>query len=465
MVIVNTCEEKGQDMPGIDERYKSIVIGLGKTGQSIVDYYMSRGRPLLAMDSGLDEQQAEQLRQKYPDLPLSLGEFDEGLLSGAEEILISPGVPLSTPAIQAALARGVRVTSDVEIFCQEISSPVLAVTGSNGKSTVATLLAQMIEDAGHKVALAGNIGLPVLQLLSEDEPDFYVLELSSFQLEILQSLNARAAVVLNVSEDHMDRYASFEDYCKAKHQVYRGDGTMVINLDDASVRDMLERDRLVTGFTLSRPGEESLGIVAEDNQHYICLGTEKLLDVSLLRVKGAHNVANCLAALAMGRVIELPMQSMLATLRNFKGLPHRCQWLAKVDGVDWYNDSKGTNVGATCAAIKGLEGPGKMVLIAGGDGKGADFSGLKDVVRERVSSVILIGRDARRLEQVLSGVCDCFFALDMKSAVKTAAGITRAGDRVLLSPACASQDMFRDYQHRGEEFTSAVNSLEGNDDA
>ena len=452
-------------MPGIDERYESIVIGLGKTGQSIVDYYTSTGRSLLAMDSGMSKEQAELIRQKYPDLPLSLGEFDEGLLTSAKEILVSPGVPLSTPAIQSALAKGVRVTSDVEIFCQEISSPVLAVTGSNGKSTVVTLLAKMIEDAGYTVALAGNIGLPVLQLLGGDEPDFYVLELSSFQLENLQSLNAKAAVVLNVSEDHMDRYASFEDYRKAKQQVYRGDGTMIINLDDASVCDMLEKDRQVAGFTLSRPGEEGLGIVEEDKHRYICLGSEKLLDVSSLHVKGAHNIANCLAALAMGGVTGIPMSSMLATLKNFKGLPHRCQWVAKVDGVDWYNDSKGTNVGATCAAIKGLEGPGDMVLIAGGDGKGADFSGLKQAVQAGVRAAVLIGRDARNLEKVLSGACQCFFALDMKSAVQTAAEISRAGDRVLLSPACASQDMFRDYQHRGEEFISAVNSLEGNADA
>ena len=447
-------------MPGFDEQYDTIVLGLGKTGQSIVDYYMSKGRPLLAMDSGINEEKAEHIRKKYPDLALALGEFDEKLLSSANEIIISPGIPVSTPAIQEALSRGVSLSSDIEIFCQKISSPVLAVTGSNGKSTVATLLAQMIERAGFTVALAGNIGIPVLQLLESNEPDFYVLELSSFQLEVVRSLNAKAAVVVNVSEDHMDRYNSFAEYAMTKQAIFHGDGAMIINMDDDSVRNMLDGNRQYTGFSLSKPGKDEFGVVEKNGEQQICFGSKVLLPASSLRIKGPHNIANSLAALAMGHAIELPWSPMLDALKDFEGLPHRCQWVANVDGVNWYNDSKGTNVGATCAAIEGLKDSGDMILIAGGEGKGADFSDLKDSVRAGVKSVVLIGRDAKTLEHVLSDVCECVIALDMKSAVDTAARLSQAGDIVLLSPACASQDMFRDYQHRGQEFITAVKALE-----
>lgn len=446
-------------MTGSLEQFDSIVLGLGKTGLSIVDYYLSRGKSLLAMDSGMSSEKAREIGKKYPGLEIALGEFESETLCRAREIVISPGVPLSNPAIQAAISSGVELNSDIEIFCREVSKPVLAVTGSNGKSTVATLLTQMIRECGHTASLAGNIGKPVLQLLDEEISDYYVLELSSFQLESLQSLDARVAVVLNVSEDHMDRYDSYAEYAATKKKIYRGHGTLILNRDDPTVMAMAEADRNLVSFGLSEPGAEDLGIEKQNGELVLCYGQKKLLKANELHNQATHNIANALAALAMGRAINLPWEPMLSALREFTGLPHRCQCLGNIASVDWYNDSKGTNVGASCAAIKGLAGEGSLVLIAGGDGKGADFAPLAETVREFVKAVVLIGKDAQLIASALDENTERYFALNMESAVNTAATLAETGGRVLLSPACASQDMYRDYQHRGNEFQAAVEAL------
>ncbi len=442
-------------------QYDSVVVGLGKTGTSVVRYLLGQGERLAAVDSRLRPPELEHLQLLYPDLPVYLGEFNKAVLSSARQIVISPGVSIREPAIQAALATGVKVSSDVDIFCQQVKAPLVAVTGSNGKSTVVTLLSERIEESGKKAGLAGNIGTPVLELLTKDEVDFYVLELSSFQLETLKSLNATVALVLNVSPDHMDRYQGFAEYAAAKQRIYAGNGTMILNRDEPLVMGMAEQGRKMISYGLSEPDTNRFGIRMIKGESWLCYGQEGLMPASELRIHGAHNVSNALATLALGSAIDLPVHSMLKVLREFSGLPHRCQWLANINGVDWYNDSKGTNVGASCAAIEGLAENRRLVLIAGGDGKQADFSSLATAVKKHVRAVILIGKDASLIDKVLAVDCRRYFATNMEAAVNTAATVAQVGDAVLLSPACASLDMYRDYQQRGEVFCQAVQALQG----
>jgi UDP-N-acetylmuramoylalanine--D-glutamate ligase len=338
---------------------------------------------------------------------------------------------------------------------------VVAVTGSNGKSTVVSLLGEMARFAGWRTAVGGNLGDPALDLL-DDANRFYVLELSSFQLETTHSLEPAAAAVLNVSPDHLDRYPSLQAYADAKARVYRGAGVGVINRDDPRVRDMAGIAGRDTGFTLGVPRSGDYGLCQHQGETWLCRGDKPLLPVAELRLAGRHNLANALAALALGEASGLPVEAMLAALRRFRGLDHRTQLVAERHGVRWFNDSKGTNVGATIAALDGLyrpEGTGRAVLIAGGDCKGADFSDLAPVVRRACRAVVLIGRDAPRLAAALAGGVPLEQAESLEQAVELAARLARRGDHVLLSPACASFDMFRGFEHRGEAFVAAVRGL------
>ncbi len=448
-------------MTEVNKRYDSVVVGLGKTGASVVSYLLAQGRSVVAVDSRDNPPELERLKQRYPGLPVYPGELSPAVLASAEQMVMSPGVSIREPAIQAALARGIQLSSDVEIFCRQVTAPIVAVTGSNGKSTVVTLLSEMIQHSGSTVRLAGNIGVPVLDLLVEDEPDFYVLELSSFQLETLSSLNAVAALVLNISPDHMDRYPGLAEYAAAKQRIYAGDGTMILNRDAPLVLTMAEQNRNIIFYGLSEPGRDEFGVRVFKDGVFLCHGQEKLMSRSELGIHGSHNVSNVLATLALGRAIGLPVPVMLDVVRGFSGLPHRCQWLANIDGVDWYNDSKATNVGASCAAIEGLAKKGRLILIAGGESKQADFSPLAKAIKEHVRIVILIGKDAGLIDEALAEGSQRHFATSMEAAVNSAAGLAQAGDAVLLSPACASFDMYTDYQHRGEVFARAVQVLQG----
>jgi UDP-N-acetylmuramoylalanine--D-glutamate ligase len=338
---------------------------------------------------------------------------------------------------------------------------VVAVTGSNGKSTVAALINAMISDAGYHVELGGNFGTPALSFLDKGTPAFYVLELSSFQLETVSSLNAAAAVVLNISPDHMDRYAQIEDYALAKERIYRGDGCMVINRDDSRVFAMERKGRKVLRFSLAKPGPGEFGLCQRGGVAWLCYGGEYLMPAAELRIRGRHNISNALSALALGIAINLPLASMLQTLKRFTGLAHRCEWVAEIEGITWINDSKGTNTGATIAAIEGLAWIDDIILIAGGDGKGADFAPLAEALSGRVRAVVLIGRDAGRIAAAVQERTQVCYATGIQAAVETAARLARPGDKVLLSPACASQDMFTDYQDRGRRFVEAVSRLAG----
>jgi UDP-N-acetylmuramoylalanine--D-glutamate ligase len=434
----------------------TLVVGLGQTGLACARFLAARGERFAVVDNRAHPPGLEEVRREFPQVSVWLGEFDDELFRHAARLLLSPGVAPQEAAVSTAVEAGIEVLGDIELFAREAKAPVLAITGSNGKSTVTALLGEMAKAAGKKVLVGGNIGTPALELLNQATPDLYVLELSSFQLEVTRSLNCRAAVVLNLSDDHLDRHLTMENYAAIKSGIYAGDGLMVINADDPLVAAMTQANREIVRFGLGEPvGENDFGLRQLDGADWLVRGNEALMAVSEMRMPGRHNQANALAALALGSAADLEMTAMLQTLREFPGLPHRCQWVAEIDGVNYYEDSKGTNVGATLAALAGMPGE-KVVLIAGGQGKGQDFSLLHEAVAQRARTVVLIGEDAPLLQQALDGAAPIELAKDMKQAVKRAAKAAQPGDSVLLSPACASFDMFSNYVARGDAFVAAV---------
>lgn len=442
-----------------DAMGRTLIIGLGKTGLSCARYLAARGIEVAVADDRREPPGLAALREELPDVAVFLGEYPQPAIQRAQVLVVSPGVSLQHPALTAAAARGQEIIGDIELFARAVQGaatpvPVVAITGANGKSTVTALLGQMAQAAGRDVRVGGNLGTPALELLQGDAPELYVLELSSFQLESTRSLNAAAATVLNITPDHMDRYRNLDDYRAAKQRVFRGDGVMVLNADDASVNAMALPGRRVVRFTLGVPAAGEYGVRQQGGADWLACGAETLMQVSSLRISGRHNVANALAALALGAAVNLPLAAMLTTLRAYTGLPHRTQWVAQRDGVTWYNDSKGTNVGATLAALSGM--PGQVVLIAGGEGKGADFSPLRAIAATKARAIVLIGRDAALIEAALADAAPVYHAVSMEAAVAQARAVAQAGDAVLLSPACASFDMFDNYEHRGQVFTAAV---------
>jgi len=396
------------------------------------------------------------VRDGWPKVRVSLGAFDSRRIARARRIVVSPGVSLREPALAAATEAGSECIGDIELFARAADAPVIAVTGSNGKSTVTAMVASLLDAIGYRVRAGGNLGPPALDLLEADpeSPDFYVLELSSFQLETTFSLRPAAGVVLNVSADHMDRYRTLAEYAAAKGRVYSGAGTAVVNRDDPGAARLAARAAAVIGFTLGAPGPGDFGVVTHAGEPWLAEGERRLVPASSVRLAGTHNRANALAALALVRAAGGDAAAAAPALAHFEGLPHRMRLVAEIDGVRWYDDSKGTNVGAAAAALEGMERP--VVLIAGGDGKGADFTPLREPVQQRARAVVLIGRDAPRLEAALNGAAPIAHAADLEAAVERAAELAQAGDAVLLSPACASFDMFASYRERGDAFVAAV---------
>ncbi len=436
---------------------RNLVVGLGKTGLSAVRWLAAQGESVAVTDSRDAPPGLDALRSFGPSVVARLGHFDLGLLDAADRIVLSPGVSRGEPIVREALARGLVVVGDVELFARAKRAPAVAITGTNGKSTVTTLVAEMARDAGRRVLAGGNLGEPALDLLAQPVPELYVLELSSFQLESTDRIELLAATVLNVTPDHMDRYAALADYAAAKARIYAHAAAAVVNLDDPTVSAMPRPGQRRIGFSIER-ADAHYGLVQSGGQTQLARQGLALLPLSALGLPGRHNAANALAALALGEEIGLPRDSMLRTLTRFRGLPHRSQLVAARRGVRYVDDSKGTNVGATLAAVAGLEGP--LVLIAGGEGKGQDFAPLAAAFRGKVRHAVLIGRDRERLAAVLAGVCSTEFAPDMDAAVAAAARIAAPGDLVLLSPACASLDMFRDYAARGDAFAAAARRLD-----
>ncbi|HPE59711.1 MAG TPA: UDP-N-acetylmuramoyl-L-alanine--D-glutamate ligase [Thiolinea sp.] len=438
---------------------ETLIVGLGQTGLSVARYLGRKGIPFAVMDSRENPPGLDELRQEFPGVSCHLGGFEASQFSGIRQLIVSPGVALATPEIRRAITEGAEALGDVELFVREAQSPIIAITGSNGKSSVTQLVELMARRAGLVAHAVGNIGLAVLDALKQPAPDLYSLELSSFQLETTASLKACAAVVLNVTEDHLDRYDGLEDYAAAKARIYQGCGWPVFNRDDPVVMQMAQAAGISDPLTfgLSVPAAGQYGLRDHEGRRWLARGDRNLMALDEMRLAGEHNALNALAALALVAAVDLPLEPALAAIREFTGLPHRTQWVRELRGVSYFNDSKGTNVGATLAALKGL--PGKTVLIAGGLGKGADFSPLRSVVEDKARSVILIGQDAQLIAEAVGGVTEVLYADSMAMAVSMAAEVAQPGDNVLLSPACASFDMFNNYMHRGDVFSELVRRL------
>ncbi len=441
---------------------KVLVLGLGDTGLSALRWLQGQGARLSVADTRAVPPGLDILKAELPEVTVYTGALTPAVFDGVDLVVISPGVPLSEPEVQAAIQRGVPVVGDVELFAQyrPASAKLIAITGANGKTTVTTLVGEMCKAAGLKTIVAGNIGLPVLDTLNMEAPDVYVLELSSFQLETTNSLVADAATMLNLSEDHMDRYDGMQSYAVAKAHIFYHAKLQVLNRDDAWSM-MMARAKLeqVTFGLDDAVNAEDYGIRQVDGEAWLSCGAHDLMNIRDLKIAGLHNASNALAAMALCRGIGMDFAPIIQTLYNFKGLPHRVEWVANIDDVDYYDDSKGTNVGATCAALSGLSQ--KVVLIAGGDGKGQDFSPLKEAVSDNARAVVLIGRDAPLIEaELLSTNVPMYHAADLPEAVTIAKKMAQAGDAVLLSPACASFDMFKNYVHRAEVFVAAVKRME-----
>ncbi|MGO9933783.1 MAG: UDP-N-acetylmuramoyl-L-alanine--D-glutamate ligase [Steroidobacteraceae bacterium] len=440
---------------------RSVVVGLGKTGASCVRYLAKRGDRVSATDTRSAPPGLAELGGLANSIDLRLGGFDLSLLDGASQVLMSPGVSLEEPIAKEARARGIELLGDVELFARAVHAPVIGITGTNGKSTVTTVVARMAAAAGRRVLAGGNLGEPALDLLEQPAADLYVLELSSFQLETTSSLALEAAVVLNVTADHLDRYPTVAAYARAKRRIFANAATVVLNADDPWVAAMRDRDlrnaaaRTVT-FSIAR-ADADFSLQRFGEQIYLARRGERLLDTARMKIAGLHNAANALAALALGEAVGLPSAKMLEALETFPGLSHRSSWVADIGGVRYIDDSKGTNVGAASAAVAGLPGP--LLMIAGGEGKGQDFTPLAAAFRGKVRIALLIGRDAPNIAAALHGVCPTRIVASMEEAVMAAHRAAAPGDTVLLSPACASLDMFRDYGHRGDVFAAAVHKL------
>lgn len=438
-----------------------VVVGLGESGLSCVRYLHAKGVPVAVVDTRKAPPKLLDFIETYPDIRISLGKLDSPLLEEADKIILSPSISIHEPIIARQQQRGAVILGDIELFAQHVDAPVIAITGTNAKSTVTTLVGLMMAEAGLRVKVGGNLGTPALDLLGAHPPEVYVLELSSFQLETTQSLRPKVATILNITPDHLDRHITLENYVLAKQQVYQHCQYAICNRDDrqTDAADQFSAQKFY--FTLSSPGANEFGLIENDNQSYLAFENQALLAVSDLPIAGKHYQANALAALAIGHAFGLSMDTMLATLIAFKGLPHRCQLVKIKNDIAWYNDSKGTNVGATLAAINGLGGDasGKLILIAGGVGKNADFSSLIPAAKRYVRKVVLIGEVADELERLFQGHIATVRASSMEEAIQFAAASAEPKDSVLLSPACASFDMFKNFEHRGNVFTQLVQDL------
>jgi UDP-N-acetylmuramoylalanine--D-glutamate ligase len=453
MAAAPSVDARMNGRAGVLPGRRNLVVGLGKTGLSCARWLLAQGERVVVTDSRATPPGLDALRA-FGDVPARLGGFDAAALADADRIVLSPGVSRAEPIVREALARGLEVVGDVELFARVTRAPAVAITGTNGKSTVTTLVAAMANAAGREALAGGNLGEPALDLLAKPVPELYVLELSSYQLESTESLDLVAGAVLNLTPDHMDRYATFEDYGAAKARIFWNAAVAVVNLDDPAVRVMPRAGQRVVGFATER-ADAYWSLVTRDGRDWLAREGEPLLACDEMKLPGRHNASNALASLAIGAACGLALEPMLATLRAFDGLPHRMRWVADRRGVRWFDDSKGTNVGATLAAVAGLAGP--LVVIAGGDGKGQDFGPLGPAFAGKVRRAVLIGRDREQVGAALRGHCEFEFAADMPAAVHAAAA--QPGDLVLLSPACASLDMFRDYAHRGDAFAAAVREL------
>lgn len=445
--------------PHMNPTIPYVIVGLGKTGFACAQFLASHNIPFALTDTRAEPPYLLAAQKKWPAAIIKVGELNKVLIESAEVLVVSPGLSLQTPLIATALVRGTKVIGDIELFAQFYpkNSKLAVITGSNAKSTVTALLAEMAKSANCNFAMGGNFGTPALELLQQPPADLYILELSSFQLETTHHLKPDAATILNISEDHMDRYPNFIAYRNAKLRIYREAKAIINNRDDLATAPLDGNVR--TTFGLAEPlSEHEYGLRRYNNTLYLARGSRNILSVEQLKLKGRHNWANALAALALGEILGLPLHAMQTALMTFVGLPHRCQWVRQYQQVDFYNDSKATNVGAAIAAIEGIAATinGKIILLAGGQGKGADFSLLKPALRNHAKALIAYGEDGSKIVNQVTDSCQIVRAVDMAASLAVARQMATKGDAVLLAPACASFDGFRNFEHRGEVFMTIV---------
>ena len=434
-----------------------LVFGLGTTGLSIARYLKRKGIAARFVDTREEPPGLEELGELVPDADVVFGKTPDSLLKNVSRIIVSPGISDTEPLLAAARKAGVKIVSDIELFVHDARAPLIAVTGSNGKSTVTTLLSLMCDAAGVNGLAGANLGEPALDLLEQDVPDYYILELSSFQLQRTAKLPLKVAVLLNISPDHLDWHASEDEYRSAKYRIFKEAESAVVNRADEDVYEHLAEDVPRISFALDKPCEGQFGLIDEDGEEFLARGEQLLLSTSDIAMVGAHNQANALAALAAGELMGLELAAMLQVLHEFPGLPHRMQYVARVDGADFINDSKATNVGAAVASVASV--PGLVVLIAGGQGKGGDFDAFAKSVCNKLRRAVLFGEDAAAMEDAFDGLAPTSRVADLHAAVNCAAEFAEAGDTVLLAPACASFDQYQNYQARGDDFRSAVMEL------
>ncbi len=439
------------------ERPDTLVYGIGSTGLSIARHLAARGIDAVYVDSRAEPPCLGELRRLVPDAQVVVGTLSNDLLRDVSRIVVSPGIADNDEFLTEARATRIDIVSDVELFARNVAADCVAITGSNGKSTVTTLVAKMCEAGGLRVLAGANLGTPALDLLSYDVPDVYVLELSSFQLHRTKSLEPRVAALLNVTADHLDWHASAADYVEAKRRIFDRAQAAVVNRDDPVVMARVPAGLPVISFGLGVPGSDEYGVVTRSDGTYLARGERTLIDTKELALVGQHNQANALAALAIAELLGLDVGAVASVLREFQGLPHRMQLIAQIEGVDYINDSKATNVAASIASVRSL--PGGVVLLAGGQGKGGDFSLLARETAERLSAAVVFGEDARALESAFDGKVPVSRVNDLRAALTRATQVAAAGETVLLAPACASFDQFPNYAKRGDVFASLVKGL------
>lgn len=439
-------------------RKQDLVYGMGSTGLSVARFLARQQQPAIFVDSRNSPPGIDELRAMNPAAEIVLGIPGPDLLSRVQRIIVSPGISDRDPLLVAARDAGVDIVSDIELFVEHATAPFVAVTGSNGKSTVTTLLALMCESAGKTVHAGANLGTPALDLLAAETPDLFVLELSSFQLQRTRYLPAKVAVLLNISPDHLDWHRDEAEYRAAKYRILKEAEAVVINRSDNESRERVIAGQTCRSFALNKPRRQNFGLTEYDGENWLTRGDERLLATSQMVLVGVHNQENALAALAAGDLLGLPMPAMLEVLRTFTGLPHRMQRVRRLHDVDYINDSKATNVAAAIAAVNSVTGP--VVLIAGGQGKGGDFVTFADAVHAKLRAAILIGADAPHIAAAFGDRTDVRHAASLAEAVACAAELAVANDTVLLAPACASFDQFANYMQRGTAFCEAVEALD-----
>ena len=438
---------------------RRLILGLGVTGQSVARWWRQQGVAFAAVDTRAERADDPAAVTDIDPNNAAFGDVDAAFVDDCTEMIVSPGVALDHPLVERARGQGCRVRGDIDLFIEAAQAPVVGITGSNGKSTVTSILGAMIAACGVKVAVGGNLGRPALDLLA-DEPELYVLELSSFQLERSETLGLALATVLNISADHLDRYASLTDYHRAKHAIYKQVGHVVANRDDPLTIPLVPEETPVTWWRSGEPDLNEFGLVERDGATWLCRGPEGLVCSDELQLAGRHNHQNVLAALALGSALKMPLEGLIEGAKHYRGLPHRCQLISQINGVRFIDDSKGTNIGATAAALEGLSGAGQIWLIIGGQGKGQDFSLLKPVLARINVRLLVMGEATEQIRADLGRDTPIDVMSSLEDAVNLSAASAQPGDIVLLSPACASFDMFASYVERGERFQAAVAALE-----